>query len=193
MTSKILGTLDDDFLEGTDKSDIILADQGNDIVLGGDGKDIIKGQKGDDVLLGDGGKDILTGGSGNDLLVGGEGSDVLRGGKGSDILDGFVSSDPSEIDRLTGGRGGDIFRLGSNLGGAGPSYGYLGEGYAILTDFDQASGDKIQIAGSVDEYTISSPGNISGGSGFDTLIYKGDDLVAIVLDTLNVSPENFIV
>ncbi|MEO1401024.1 MAG: calcium-binding protein [Cyanobacteria bacterium J06635_1] len=193
MASKILGTSLNDFLEGTDEADTILAYEGDDTVLGEGGNDRIRGQKGNDVLLGDAGDDLLIGNRGNDLLVGGDGSDKLRGGRGSDVLDGFVSSSLNEIDTLTGGRGGDIFRLGSNLGGAGPSYGYSGEGYAILTDYNEASGDQIQVAGSIDEYTISSPGNVSGGEGFDTLIFRNDDLVAIVLDTLEVNADNFIV
>lgn len=193
MASKILGTNLNDFLEGTDAADVILAYKGDDTVLGGGGNDRIKGNQGNDVLLGDAGNDVLIGNKGNDVLVGGEGSDKLRGGRGKDVLDGFVSSDLNEIDTLTGGGGGDIFRLGINLGGGEASYGYLGEGYAILTDYNEAKGDQIQIAGSIDEYTLSSVGDLMGGKEFDTLIYKDDNLVAIVLDTLNVSTANFIV
>ncbi len=77
------------------------------------------------VLIGNDGNNTLNGGTGNDTLEGGAGNDVLIGGLGTDTL--------------TGGTGADIFafNLLSELG--------LGINRDVITDFDSAQGDKIDL------------------------------------------------
>ena len=65
----LFGTLGDDDLVGSKKSDIIVAFAGNDTVIGGKKNDALLGGRGDDVLTDSGkhsGTDILRGGPGND-------------------------------------------------------------------------------------------------------------------------------
>lgn len=161
-----------DTLYGGDKSDTLYGWYGNDY-LGGNG--------GNDKLYGESGNDTLSGGSGSDYLSGGYGNDYLMGGSGNDYLKGSFSTyhDSYQYDLLWGGSGADTFILGSSY-----SNYYQGMGYATITDFNWAEGDKIRVDGYASDYSLKK-GNWSGGSASDTLIqYKGDTL-AIVEDTTN--------
>jgi Ca2+-binding RTX toxin-like protein len=107
--------------------------------------------KNDFIFLGDG-TDEVNGGAGVDFLTGNRGNDILAGGDDSDLLkgtnnDNYGSSEfpdrPQDLDTLSGGTGGDVFVLGDTTdyyyGNAG------GSDYAIITDFNPAEGDKIQL------------------------------------------------
>lgn len=59
---------------------------GNDRLIGSPQNDLLDGGDGDDFLWGHLGDDSLTGGAGNDLLFGYLGADTLNGGAGSDLL-----------------------------------------------------------------------------------------------------------
>ncbi len=82
----VIGSKDDDTLDGTSSDETL------------------NGKKGSDTLNGLEGRDVLIGGAGNDSLHGGDGKDILKGGKGSDILDGGAGND-----KLKGGGGDDTF------------------------------------------------------------------------------------
>ncbi|MDE4274376.1 hypothetical protein PXK58_08630 [Phaeobacter gallaeciensis] len=82
----VIGSRDDDTLDGTSSGETI------------------NGKRGSDILNGLEGRDVLIGGAGKDSLNGGEGRDILKGGKGSDTLDGGFGDD-----KLNGGRGDDTF------------------------------------------------------------------------------------
>lgn len=85
------------------------------------------------VLLG--GNDSIFGGSGNDVLFGFTGNDIIRGGGGDDVLTGGLG-----VDRLTGGAGADTFKfLAIEDTGAG------GARRDVITDFNRAEGDKIDL------------------------------------------------
>lgn len=73
---------------------------------------------GNDLLRGTGQDDVIDARSGRDRLIGGAGDDVLTGGRG--------------FDRLTGGAGADRFVFATT-------------GRDRLTDFDAASGDRIDV------------------------------------------------
>jgi len=98
----IVGTENDDSLEGTDEADVIVALGGDDDVKGGGGNDVICGKGGNDDLRGNGGKDKLRGGGGNDNVKGGGGNDVVGGGAGKDKVGGGGGQD-----RCNGGTGRD--------------------------------------------------------------------------------------
>ena len=95
--NEIVGTSDQDKLEGTDLSR----------------PDDIKGEDGDDSLYGGAGDDELDGGMGSDLLVGGPGADILTGGEDrdgndKDTISYKYSPEGVTINLLTGSaRGGD--------------------------------------------------------------------------------------
>jgi len=149
---------------------------------GGAGNDTLIGGAGNDTLIGGSGNDILNGGAGNDTLIGGAGNDTLNAYGGNvgeyDILTGeFSSSQPGVQDPSDGG---DLFVLGDTFG----AY-YLNAGYATITDFYWAEGDKFQVYGSQSDYSLSFQ-NWSGGSATDTLIYYQNDLIGVVEDTTNV-------
>ena len=172
---------------------------GDDIIYGGGGHDKLYGDGGNDFLIGDKlfggwsapiGNDLLDGGEGNDWLYGGGGNDTLLGGSDNDYLDGAFGGYTSEQDKLTGGSGADVFSLGYT--GSYTEIKYLGEGFATITDFTYWEGDKIQIGGSISDYTLDKSANISGLDTLDTAIYRNGDLIAVVQDKTDVYTWNFI-
>src|SRR5438552_4455538 len=93
----IIGTSNNDVLNGTNGADCIVGlggqdtingNNGNDIIFGGDGDDIIDGGNGNDQIFGGTGQDRLSGGDGNDQLFGDDGDDTLSGDNGDDRLSG---------------------------------------------------------------------------------------------------------
>ena len=128
--------------------------------------------------------DVLLGGSFGNTLEGGAGDDVLRGNNGNDILQGSDNSNSVEKDTLTRGRGADTFVLSTSNSGSF----YLGDGFATILDFKWWEGDTIQVVGSASDYRLDTTQNFSGTSVLDTAIYRGNDLIAVVQDTVNVIP-----
>jgi serralysin len=86
---------------------------------------MLDGATNNDTLVGNGGNDTLLGRDGNDVLSGGIGNDLLAGGLGRDVH--------------TGGAGNDVFRFSA-----------LAESPVgnpdIITDFDDASDDRIDVS-----------------------------------------------
>ena len=131
----IVGTLENELLNGSLDSDDIMGLGGNDTVRGFDQDDFINGNQGSDEIRGEGGEDTLRGGQGDDVLLGGsendevfgdlgddsawgnEGNDTIFGGLGSDLLYGNQGND--EIngnqgdDIIYGGQDGDTLRGGT--------------------------------------------------------------------------------
>ncbi|NBD31556.1 MAG: hypothetical protein GVY17_00920, partial [Cyanobacteria bacterium] len=178
-------TLDNDYLVGTVGSDSLFGDDGTDALLGDDGDDTLDGWNGSDLLKGQAGSDTLLGYNGDDILVGGSGDDDLSGEAGDDLLIGIendiVSDGSGEYDTLSGGSGADTFVLGDALGPF-----YQGNGFATITDFDWMEGDKFQVFGSADDYTLTP-----FGKGMD-INYQGD-LIGYVENTTDVViPDDFI-
>ena len=79
---------------GSDENDYIDGGAGKDTILAGDGNDTIYGGKGND---------SLQGGAGNDELWGGEGSDefIYRKGDGKDVIYNFSDEDSLTFNNLT--------------------------------------------------------------------------------------------
>ncbi len=107
---KIVGSEDDDTINGTRNDDTIHAQSGNDRVNGRQGRDTLLGQQGNDRLYGGKGDDQLEGGAGNDYLAGGRGNNTLLGGEGDDTLYTRLGSDI-----LDGGEGNDTARIRANI------------------------------------------------------------------------------
>ena len=166
-------------LIGGSGNDTLTGDYGKNTLSGHSGNDYLRGYGGNDYLYGGHGNDILVGGSGNDTLNGGRGNDNLYGGGGNDLINGYGHS-YYEYDNLYGGSGSDTFVIGSSY-----NMYYKGYGFATIKDWD-ASSDFIQAKGSSSQYSMRSE-NWSGTSAFDTAIYSGNDLIAVVQDTTNVS------
>lgn len=156
----------------------------------------MSGNKRNNSLYGYGGNDTLYGHGGDDHLKGGSGTDTLIGGLGTDKLDGYGHT-TGEYDILVGdtsygnprtdnsskyGRdGADTFILGS----AYQAF-YRGNGYATIKDFNWVEGDKIQLHGNKNNYSLGKKSFGSGTAAHDTGIYYKGDLIGIVQDTTNV-------
>jgi Ca2+-binding RTX toxin-like protein len=143
------------------------------------------GLGGNDTIWGDDGNDTLIGGTGNDSLYGWNGNDSLSGGSGNDRLDGYATSG-TEYDTLSGGAGSDTFVLGGSWGVS-----YQGNGYATITDFN-GQYDWLEVRGSSSTHSYNGisysigTGNWAGTSATDTLLYYGNDVIAVIQDTTNV-------
>ncbi|BAY26799.1 VCBS repeat-containing protein [Calothrix sp. NIES-2100] len=181
-----------DTLNGGDGNDTLLGFDGNDSLQGGNGNDLLIGGADNDLLYGGNNNDTLKGGSNNDKLYGDSGNDILDGGSGNDTLTGGGSSvTSSEIDTLTGNTGADRFVLGD-----ASTYLYIGPSYAKITDFNASQGDVLQLKSSlyVNEYTFTYESSTYGNTGIlDSLIYQGNDLIAVVQDALATSQNTIFV
>lgn len=91
--TKVVGTKEDETIEGDE------------------GTDIVQGKKGDDAISGLGGDDLLKGGHGDDFLNGGTGNDTLNGGKGDDVLEYTLADNTGNVDYYDGGKGTDTLQL----------------------------------------------------------------------------------
>jgi len=89
-------------------------------VTGGRGADTVMGGSLADKLFGVAGADSLSGGAGNDTIDGGAGIDTVTGGDGVDtVQQSSVAATARDIViGFTAGAGGDVFHLGSSIGGA---------------------------------------------------------------------------
>ena len=173
-TNAILGTPNQDTLEGSNRDDTILGLAGDDLISGFSGNDTLDGGLDNDTVDGNGGDDRLDGADGNDLLSGGSGNDTLYGGFGDDSIfgnrdDDFLFGDEGD-DFLRGGDGKDVIRAGAgndNIAGNG------------LRDriFGEAGNDR--IAGN------QGPDSLNGGTGNDTIRGQGNDdtLTGVDLDS----------
>lgn len=179
------------FIEGTEDNEVIEGTKGNDFIGANNGNDILIGGKGNDELDGGNGNDILIGGKGNDWLVGGNDNDLLRGGRGNDLIFGGTfdtfnpfpispqSTSPSkQIDILLGGHGADTFILSTFGPADGAVQPYLGEGFAMIWDFNSSQGDKIKLLGSA----VNNNYMFNNTSTDSTEITLDGDLIAVVLN-----------
>ncbi len=157
------GTLGDDFWQLSIDTPIGYGRAGNDTLYGSDeSDDTLYGNRGNDTLVGNDGSDVLVGGYGFDTLYGGDGADDLNGGAGNDYLNGFYTI-PADIgiesDTLEGGTGADTFVLGEDF----VYYNDPGNvAYATIVDFSRAEGDKLQVFGSLTNYSLEE--SFSGGT-----------------------------
>jgi Ca2+-binding RTX toxin-like protein len=151
-------------------------DTQNYVLYGTLNQNSIDGANGNDQIYGLQEDDFLAGLNGNDSLYGGSGSDTILGGNGNDLLDGWgTSSQVGQIDELTGGEGRDTFVLGNETDGV---Y-YLGDGYAKIQDFRLFEGDRLQLGGNIQDYSISSVSFSSSDSSSFQLNYKNDLIAEI--------------
>jgi Ca2+-binding RTX toxin-like protein len=186
---------------GNDGNDTIIGNIGKDKLFGGNGNDRLVangssrqsfanddllGGSGDDTLFGSDGNNILQGNEGNDILIGALGSDALWGYEGNDRLMAGSSTtvNSKEYDQLWGATGADEFILCNN---SGNNY-YQGLGYATITDY--TSQDSITIKrGSM---TLKQEHWTGSSSKLDTVIYQGNDQIAVLTDYTGTVYANYI-
>lgn len=92
-TRIVLGTENNDTLDGTVSKELFVGESGDDTVNASNGNDIIYGEDGNDTLHGGSGNDVIYGGVGNDNLYGEDGNDSLYGDTGDDLLAGGAGND----------------------------------------------------------------------------------------------------
>lgn len=105
------GSAFDDRITGLGGNDVIDGGAGADTLIGGGGNDALNGAAGNDVLKGGGGDDTLNAGSGDDTLVGGGGNDVMDGGEGSDVYRALLQDAGSDVYQDSGASLDDIDTL----------------------------------------------------------------------------------
>jgi len=164
----VQGNQGDDLVQGNAGNDLVYGGQGNDAVYGGQGDDQLWGDLGNDRVFGNLGADTLEGGDGDDAVQGNQGDDVVRGGAGNDMAYGGQGNDTVDggqgDDQLWGDLGDDVLTGGPGAdtltGGAGAdTFVYArGDGADRITDFHQGEGDRIQLSGPHDAYTVTQVG-----------------------------------
>lgn len=163
IDAEVVGTLNDDALEGSAESDRM---------LGGDGWDTLAAAGDDDILYGNAGLDTLDGGADDDLLYGGRDDDRLSGGAGDDVLFGGANSEPVYVLRdgvavLLDGRD-------SLSGGTGDDLVYGNQGDDLL---DGGADDDILYGGQGNDRLTGGAGDdtLFGGAGGDVFAYRAAD------------------
>jgi Ca2+-binding RTX toxin-like protein len=163
----------DDEVAGKAGNDMLDGGNGNDDVWGGSGNDRLSGGSGNDMLTGGFGADRLDGGTGNDVLLSrSDAGEMVAAQDGTtQIFADETAAFTAVKDTLTGGRGADTFRFEGvvnakdeivakhvNADGTIDWHGVTGEndnvhdhwvdgfGNDVITDFNRAQGDKIEIA-----------------------------------------------
>ena len=169
-TNYLRGGDGNDSLQGGSGFDNINGNKGQDTIDGGSGGgDWLVGGQGDDSITSHASNDILNGNLGNDTLIGGAGAEIIRGGQGDDTLSGGAGND-----WLSGDRGSDTISGGA---GADTFHSFSGAGLDVVTDFNAAEGDRVQLDAGT-SYTTSQQGadvivDLGGG---DELILRNTQL-----------------
>ena len=159
----VIGTDENDTLNGSNTQDVVWAEGGDDIVNAGAGNDIVYGGSGNDTINAGSGDDVVYGNEGDDIIIGDAGNDIIYGGDGDDIITGNTGND-----LLNGGNGNDTIS-----GGAGRDTIYGEDGNDTLD-----GGEDNDIL-----YGENENDSLSGGTGDDTLHGgEGDDTYYINAD-----------
>ncbi|WP_193184369.1 calcium-binding protein [Nisaea sediminum] len=165
----LYGGSGNDLIYGNKENDVISGGAGDDTIFGGqnggtaradasglmrqqDGIETIRGGSGDDVIYGNFGSEIIYGDDGNDTLYGGQNEDTISGNSGNDVIFGNLGNDT-----MNGGLGADTFAFGAS-----------NQGNDVISDFNGAEGDRLDLAnGTTYSTTTSSDGDLvvvhSGG------------------------------
>jgi Ca2+-binding RTX toxin-like protein len=137
----------------------IVGNAGDDVIQGGDGNDTINGGDGDDTISGGDGDDRLTDNDGLNFEFGGAGNDTFVN----------VANSTSLLDTMTGGSGTDRYIVGT---GAATSDRIAD----LITDFDPAEDDVIDLADLLAATTVYTGGN-PFAQGILRLVQDGADTV----------------
>ncbi len=143
----VFGGRGNDTLTGDGAANSLAGDWGDDTLWGGGGTDQLSGDGNNDVLEGNDDNDWLRGGTGNDTLYGGAGDDRLFGEGGDDTLVGGLGNDV-----LTGDIGADLFAYSA------------GAGNDVITDFNAAEGDKVNLNGVTFASSLNNVATLSDGA-----------------------------
>ena len=174
------------FINGSDKGELLFGGFASDFIFGNGGNDKIFGGFGNDFLFGGHGNDKIFGGYGNDLMFGGKGNDEIFGGYGNDLAFGGTGND-----KIFGGHGNDNLN-----GGDGEDTLRGGKGYDRLVG---NKGNDRMFGGAGDDLLVWNNGDgsdlMNGGSGYDRVQVNfntdlvNDDLQNKDVAEFSVTPE----
>ncbi len=117
----------------------------------------------------------------NDVIIGNSTDNILFGAAGNDYVGDFQG-----FDTLVGGTGSDIFAVADSL-----TVGYLGNSFATIADWNPFE-DFLAINSTFSGSYSLGTGQISGGLAPDTLLFFGNDLVAVIQDSTTISATNIL-
>ena len=160
--AKLIGTRDDDELEGGGEKDRLEGRGGDDRLVGRGGKDR---------LIGGAGDDDLDGGDGGDQLEGGGGNDTLRGGDGNDVIDPGSSGGDGDV--IIGGKGDDSIDF--SAGGDAYTLTYSRLATALKVRLGDATGTVDKGGQGTD--SLRGLGAIVSVAGLTVVGGSGDDLI----------------
>ena len=194
LNNTLIGNIGDNSLNGAGGADFMAGGAGNDIYTIDDtgdvvfesinvGIDTIYSSK--NYILGDNVENLvltkLVVGSADINGTGNTQANAITGNSGDNELDGGIGT--NGVDTLTGLGGADTFILGN----ASTSYYTTSSDldYAVITDFSTTQGDRLQLNGSSNLYTIGSlDGTAAQGLSPNYKgLYLGGDLIAAINDT----------
>jgi serralysin len=194
-------------MHGGAGDDRIYAGSGDDQIWGDGGDDIIgireldapyfNTEKGDDRMNGGAGNDVIHGGEGKDTVVGGKGNDTVYGDDEADQVIGMNlnarRAGQGEVDTLIGDIGdprffpynpsGDRFILGNEAQVFYDDHQNQTAGttdYALIRDFSLTQDDRIQLKGTVQDYSLGTTSVASGTAIFWNKGQLTPELIAIV-------------
>jgi alkaline phosphatase len=154
-------------------NDSIFVNEGNNTVFSGAGNDYIRAGNGDNVIYAGAGNDDIVLGTGNNYVDAGTGNDIVFTGAGNDEILGGAGDD-----EIYAGAGNNIINAGIGndkvvVMGDGANIFTLNAGVGSVTIFNFDLNDKFRLGSglAVADITLTRSGN-------DTLISKGDDLLA---------------
>jgi Ca2+-binding RTX toxin-like protein len=181
------------FIAG-DGDDLAMADNGNDVfflgngnntILAGGGNNVINTGSGNDYIDASGGNDAITAGDGNNTIYARQGNNRIATGSGNDVIwagngnDNIVSGAGDDLIYVSGGNntinagnGNDVVTVGWESKGIDTFV--LNAGAGSVTIFGFAGTDKFTRGSGVAATDVLAIAQ----SGADTLISKGDDLLA---------------
>ncbi|MDX2231971.1 MAG: alkaline phosphatase [Leptolyngbyaceae cyanobacterium bins.349] len=164
---------EDDLVYTGTGNDSIFVNEGNNTIFAGAGNDYIRAGSGDDVIYAGAGNDDIVVGNGNNYVDAGTGNDVIFTGDGDDEIIGGAGDD-----QIYAGAGNNIINAGTGndtivVMGDGANIFTLNAGVGSVTIFNFDSNDKFRLGSglAVADIALTRSGN-------DTLISKGDDLLA---------------
>ena len=162
-----------DYIDGGDGDDSIVAGGGMDTIYGGAGNDTIYG---DDVAgtSTSGGADFIDAGIGNDSVVAGYGNDTVIGGRGDDTVEGGAGNDIIYGDDVAGT---DTLGGNDSLSG-GDGNDTIHGGYGDDTLYGGAGNDSL-FGGAGNDLLDGGTGNdtLTGGAGADIFVAGDGDLI----------------
>ena len=135
--------------------DLIYGGSGDDVVIAGDGNNTIYANDGLNRITTGKGNDVVYTGSGNEIVSTGAGDDLIYAGDGNNTISAGIGNDTVYV-----GKGVNKFTLDAGIGST------------TIFGFDA---DDLIVRGSGLQATDVLTATISGN---DTLISKGDDLLA---------------